>query len=599
MGKRFRKKGHRDVVDNDKSTSAFVVQDKFTIKGAKNHLDLGLDEVDRFHEKRENIEFDEDSADEDDVVEDEVFALNLKDSDESESEDEESDNAGDWGNTAGDYYDADEGEEDDNKLEEEEALRLQKKRAMALSEEDFLNSLPGQLSGKAIVKDDLEDQKLVHSIDEQLKNLDVSGVEVIPKTHKTNLSKEKALDILETESPEVLELSSQLKERWEQVILVIHPLALRIQSLKPDIVKSVPILRHVYIKYELCLGYLTNIAFYLHLKASGATDIQNHPIIESLVTYTNLLKKLEDAEEEVDDLLALVDEKLTKIENGGNIHSEDEQDEDLQEAELSEAMSEDSQALSELDDLDSDSIEEEPISNASGGEDMESNALDSDDPKTTLAQLRRNLKKSVVKSSIKKDSDFLDSQFLEEGDAIEKSARKHTLRHHASVIHQALDKRSHLHKFSGDADLPYKDPNRQNKIPINQAINKESNDADIFDDDEVNTVVEAGPKRKRVRTLTPEEVAEIRESYLALNPDEEEVGNSDKRLASRKILKNKGLAPKRKKEQRNPRVKHRKKFEKATKKLSSFKRLVQKPTSNYGGESTGIKTHLSRSVHFQ
>jgi hypothetical protein len=80
------------------------------------------------------------------------------------------------------------------------------------------------------------------------------------------------------------------------------------------------------------------------------------------------------------------------------------------------------------------------------------------------------------------------------------------------------------------------------------------------------------------------------------NPDKIEEGQ--KRLASYQILKNKGLTPRRKKEQRNPRVKNRKKFEKASKKLGSITRLVKKPTGSYGGELTGIKTHLSRSTKF-
>ncbi len=65
------------------------------------------------------------------------------------------------------------------------------------------------------------------------------------------------------------------------------------------------------------------------------------------------------------------------------------------------------------------------------------------------------------------------------------------------------------------------------------------------------------------------------------------------------MLKNKGLTPHRKKEQRNPRVKHRNKYEKAKKKIKSFKRVVVQQEGSYGGEKTGIKPKLSRSIKFE
>ena len=48
---------------------------------------------------------------------------------------------------------------------------------------------------------------------------------------------------------------------------------------------------------------------------------------------------------------------------------------------------------------------------------------------------------------------------------------------------------------------------------------------------------------------------------LFLDADDEDL--EERRAITYQMSKNKGLQPKRKKEQRNPRVKHRKKFEKA------------------------------------
>ena len=62
------------------------------------------------------------------------------------------------------------------------------------------------------------------------------------------------------------------------------------------------------------------------------------------------------------------------------------------------------------------------------------------------------------------------------------------------------------------------------------------------------------------------------------------------------IKKNRGLTPYKKKEYRNPRVKHKLKFQKA---MTKRRRLVKEARSEfhrYSGESTGIKTSTIRSI---
>ncbi|XP_011180013.2 something about silencing protein 10 [Zeugodacus cucurbitae] len=65
------------------------------------------------------------------------------------------------------------------------------------------------------------------------------------------------------------------------------------------------------------------------------------------------------------------------------------------------------------------------------------------------------------------------------------------------------------------------------------------------------------------------------------------------------IAKNKGLTPARKKELRNPRVKHRNKFRKALVRRKGAVRTVRKETKRYGGEISGIKATVSKSVKFK
>ncbi|KAF3353414.1 hypothetical protein VdG1_08081 [Verticillium dahliae VDG1] len=76
----------------------------------------------------------------------------------------------------------------------------------------------------------------------------------------------------------------------------------------------------------------------------------------------------------------------------------------------------------------------------------------------------------------------------------------------------------------------------------------------------------------------------------------EVVGPDGKRSINYTIEKNKGLAPKRKKENRNPRVKKKLQYEAKQKKLRSMMSTYKggEPQGGYGGEKTGITTGLVR-----
>ncbi|RKP24104.1 Sas10 C-terminal domain-containing protein, partial [Syncephalis pseudoplumigaleata] len=149
----------------------------------------------------------------------------------------------------------------------------------------------------------------------------------------------------------------------------------------------------------------------------------------------------------------------------------------------------------------------------------------------------------------------------------------------------------------GDHDLPYKDKHaayvmRQQREDARRAAmqameesdeeraasttgqnKRHGNDGDgDGDDDEANLLY----KNAQARVAAKREAkAEAKRARLSADPNwmdpdlvEDPAG---KRTINYQILKNKGLAPKRTKEQRNPRVKHRKKFVKAQKKLRSVK----------------------------
>lgn len=93
----------------------------------------------------------------------------------------------------------------------------------------------------------------------------------------------------------------------------------------------------------------------------------------------------------------------------------------------------------------------------------------------------------------------------------------------------------------------------------------------------------------------PEDAEDGEEQKEDLDEDEENA----RRGITRQIAKNKGLTPHRKKEVRNPRVKHRSKFRKALIRRKGAVRTVRKEVQRYGGEISGIKSTVTKSVKFK
>ena len=85
--------------------------------------------------------------------------------------------------------------------------------------------------------------------------------------------------------------------------------------------------------------------------------------------------------------------------------------------------------------------------------------------------------------------------------------------------------------------------------------------------------------------------------YYSLPNDDGRDDNADgTRSVSYKIMKNKGLLPSRKKEYRNPRVRGRNKFARATKRRKGQTVEAVKEIPRYSGEATGIKRTVTKST---
>ncbi|CAG0915497.1 unnamed protein product [Notodromas monacha] len=118
-------------------------------------------------------------------------------------------------------------------------------------------------------------------------------------------------------------------------------------------------------------------------------------------------------------------------------------------------------------------------------------------------------------------------------------------------------------------------------------------------------IVEAATAGKLVQASLNEDMEEEEEQVggeeeetdTRVNPWEVEDG--EKRAITYQIAKNKGLTPHKKKELRNPRVKHRMKYRKAKIRRKGQVREVRNEVSRYGGEMSGIRAGVVKSVKFK
>ncbi|KAM8718366.1 hypothetical protein ACLKA7_000179 [Drosophila subpalustris] len=136
--------------------------------------------------------------------------------------------------------------------------------------------------------------------------------------------------------------------------------------------------------------------------------------------------------------------------------------------------------------------------------------------------------------------------------------------------------------------------------PQLEALLERIQDGDAF------TVLDMAQRKAKLQILSKYNDEDDNEAEQELEQEEEESEQEEideEELARRGITyqmaKNKGLTPHRKKELRNPRVKHRGKYRKALIRRKGAVRSVRKETKRYGGEVSGIKATVTKSVKFK
>ncbi|CAG78469.1 Sas10 C-terminal domain-domain-containing protein [Yarrowia lipolytica] len=485
-----------------------------------------------------------------------------------------------WGK--GELYGADEIEdEEDRKLEAEEALKLQKKQAKQMKESDFLGEWAA---------DDSDDE------DEEDADLATAGKgvrESIPVKPIESMSSKEQYDQLVRLNPELVLMNAELAKVTEEMAALNK--AEEDEDDEPEIVEIKKTALRTYI------GVLNAyFALFMDSVKNGKANMKDHIIMEAILKAREMWRMAQEIglpEEEVDEMAS--DEEM--VSEG---------------AELMDASAAESDVS---DDLDLSRFRRRPEDDFEDVEEVEEE-VDSDDE---LA-LPTSFKAKKSKSKISAVPDY-GEHAINDVDQADKDRRKRDLRFYTAKIDKQARGREQ-EEIEGDADLPYQDRwyERQQQLKEKQAAHiKDSGEHDLYDsgdeggsaddyqemsskksaggddDEDVDEFVAALKAKKQQRKAEREAMHEVYLDAKKGKIDVEKLDDNGKRAINYQILKNKGLTPHRKKENRNSRVKKRIKYEKAKKKLASTRAVYKQPTGAYAGEKTGIKKNLARSTKFR
>lgn len=514
----------------------------------------GEDEVMGFENDNDNDNDDYDEEEDD----------NLEDDDE-ENDNEDEDDKG-WGGRQNYYGGEDVSDDEDAKQMTEEALRQQKKHLQDLAMDDY--------------------------VDEEM----MEGWQKAAEPATETVVEAQAADLHALDDKERMAV---LNERYPEFV----PLLTELQKLKPQLEEyKASEGRLAQVKAVALSAYLGLIASYFALFTDGlrtgeAFSMKDSAVMEAILTSREVWRQ--------------ASEIVEGGEKGENLDSEEENEEEVEneeDVEGEEDVEDEEEVDSELEDY-----SEENDNNSHDDNDSQNNDefnIDLSKRRTTKA---RNT--GAVSDYTETGPDDVDME--------DKQRRRKSLRFYTAKIDKAAKKNSvHSSDYAGDLDLPYQERlfERQQRL-IEEArkrgLSKQGadlddeepeqrsdNDNDAWDDDGLDdglddsgyAQLKEDKERLKVARRQAHEDAVAAAKHGKLAELAENVGEDGKRALNFQILKNKGLTPHRKKENRNSRVKKRKQYEKAQKKLKSVRKVYEGSQGPYEGEKTGIKKNTTRSV---
>jgi U3 small nucleolar RNA-associated protein 3 len=547
------------------------------------------------------------------------------------NDEDDEENLRDWGTSKADYYNADAIETEADALEEEqEARRLQQKHLQNLTEADF-----GYDENQWMKEDNtgLEPRRDVFS--ERLPELSV----------KEDASSEERAQILRSHYPEFEPLAKdfvELQNLHEELALASNAAeaAIKVENSlrqgKPGgivedmLVHTTPI---AISKFRALSAYLGTIGMYFALLTSttnstssnalamSPAQLRDHAVVQSLFRSRQLWEAIKDT-------------PIPEIQTKNIARDENKLVEAVTEPEangMGMSTAVDSEPVTKKKrrtKAERAAIKAQELAQAERQVQIQKAEAKLADLDTLISVSRKEAKARPIAATANggNDSDFGDEDALTAQEAAEKAHRKKSLRFYTSQIAQKSNKRGAASRDAGgDTDLPYKERLKDRQARLMREAEKKGrstagqgerlgsdgsgDDAedtrlakevrgDDADEDGYYDMVSARTQQKKDdRKALAEAQARAAEQGGQVYV-EEEVGPDGKRAITYAIAKNKGLAPRRKKEVRNPRVKKKIRYEKALKKLGSIRQVYKggEGRGGYGGELTGIKTNVLKGV---
>ncbi|KAH7547581.1 hypothetical protein FEM48_Zijuj01G0325000 [Ziziphus jujuba var. spinosa] len=552
-----------------------------------------------------------------------------------------------WGGRKHLYYDADnrdyelQSSDDESAAEEEEeVIRLQKEHAKSLSMEDFgLEDASEDESDKELTMEEIlvkGKSKKQSPMEKDVADEMAPVYEQVKKDLNT-LPREKVMDVLFSSAPEIVGLLSDLNDATEQLERKVNPLLNKVK--KGEIMVEGGI-RYLELYQPLLLLYCQAITFYLLLK-SELKDVRDHPVVARLVEIKSLLDKMRQLDGnlpmELEEILNKSNVVETVMKDGkenaisacvsfaddhgpSHVSAGTQEDNvihnsaDVVKVELMKDNEKKTEKIIHQNDkVGAQSMKMLKVRAALEEKLKQKGLLGSITPKTEKA-------KKIMKPlnrELETYDDFDDDAVNIEG------ANRGLSNGHASFLsssklsHLIAAKPEKLKVVSGDDDLPKKDDigerRRKHELQVLARAGVESEDGagyDIEDAAESDGDVEMDEdnetedsedefykqaKQQRAAKLAAKAEIHSRNPPVPSLPETVD----GKRLITYQMEKNRGLTRARKKLTKNPRKKYKLKHQKAVERRKGQVRQVKKPTTHYGGETTGINAGISRSIRFK
>ena len=556
------------------------------------------------------------------------------DSEVSDAPEKDEDISG-WGTSRRDYYNADTITTEADALEEEaEARRLQQKQLQDMIEADFgFDELEWLKASKSV--EDGEDDDGDNVIREVLPKLQITDA----------MGPEERLRILRIRYPEFEPLAKEFidLQAVHEDLKTVATAAIALQQ-QLDVGKDEPLAAErptpiAVVKHAALSAYLAALSMYFALLTSGPADsegklsampseeLRDHTIMATLVQCRDLWERLKNV------TVPKVDgENISEVEKP-NGHATDlgnhELKDDKGKKSLKEGMGDPpkrkkkrkskEQKAAEAAQAKADALRAERLRKTE--EELASLSTLTAPSKLSSKAPKRSAK--IAAKTEDSDSDFGEQTALTPHEAAEKAKRKKSLQFYTSQIAQKSNKRDAAGRDAGgDADLPYRERLKDRQARLNaeaeargkksrktegEALGGPSDEEDHAaaqelrdgsgSEDYYDLVTARSAETKASKAARAAAHAQAEKEGGIVRVVEEETADG-KRAISYAIEKNKGLAPRRKKDVRNPRVKKRKKFEEKKKKLGSIRQIYKggEGRGGYGGEKTGISTRLVKSV---